>query len=43
MQFRLVDVIFYQFVLALIDEVDFDGEVKDILHLMDLDPSYHQR
>ena len=26
------------FVLALSDEVDFDGEVKDILHLMDLDP-----
>ena len=26
------------FVLALGDEVDFDGEVKDILHLMDLDP-----
>ena len=26
------------FVLALSDEVDFDGEIKDILHLMDLDP-----
>ena len=26
------------FVLALSDEVDFNGEIKDILHLMDLDP-----